>query len=308
MAEDPAKIGTWWSRLASPVFAHISYSGWLRSPEHAVEMWRQRWLDELCPGTTCAGMRIVEYGIGAGLLGQHMLHTLHAGHYVGIDASWRQLWAARRLLRKRNVRRGAFTLLPASHGNVSHFASLRPDAFISQQVIQHMPSTAYLERFLLGVDACGASLVMLQTKWPASPSWHPNWKQGRLNCSAAAELAGASGCSHGRSFTELPRCSDGYCWIQTANAIHRAAGKPLSSDKRAPGKMRTEQQQAADAVHDAVYGDRDVTCASLVSTEYLTARLPSYRLVNVTAVLEHGSLLMLYHRFRLRRTRSDSDG
>ena len=60
-------LTTWWDRVASPMFAHIDYAAHGGSA-HLVRLWRDRWLDAVCPPGACKDLRVTEYGIGAALL------------------------------------------------------------------------------------------------------------------------------------------------------------------------------------------------------------------------------------------------
>ena len=160
MEKRVAALADWWDRIATPTFAHVDYTNH-GGPHGIVRVWRDRWLDAVCPRGACNGLRVSEYGIGAGLLGEHMLAE-GVAHYAGIDISKRSRASAKaRLLARADSTR--FSLHDA---NVS-FASLRPDLFVSQQVIQHFPSQDYLDAFLRRVNGCGASTLMLQSRAPA---------------------------------------------------------------------------------------------------------------------------------------------
>ena len=91
-----------------------------------IDLWRKAWLDRLCSQIACPSARILEYGIGGGLLGQYLLTTGNASFYVGLDISPRQLESARSRLQKQRV--SNFQLASSS----SDFAAFRPDVFVSQ--------------------------------------------------------------------------------------------------------------------------------------------------------------------------------
>ena len=83
----------WWNR-ADQTFSHIKYDRWLSSPNRLVRDWNSTWLHKL-PATPG---RVVEYGIGAGLLGETLLTQRGASHYTGLDISDRQLIHAEKRL------------------------------------------------------------------------------------------------------------------------------------------------------------------------------------------------------------------
>lgn len=153
-------LGRWWDK-AHPTFAHIRYDNWLGSEAKVIADWKRLWLDEFCSRGTCHGRRVLEYGIGAGLLGETLLSRYNVSHYTGIDVSDRQLERATRRLQRFGSHR--FVLLNTT---TPFDFPTRPQLLISQQVIQHFPSQSYLDRFLERVERSGAARVMLQTRAP----------------------------------------------------------------------------------------------------------------------------------------------
>ena len=69
-------------------FSHIEYNGHLKSEAHLRATWEKEWLGHF---PVLDRYSVMEYGIGGGLLGEHLLTTRGASHYVGIDISTRQL-------------------------------------------------------------------------------------------------------------------------------------------------------------------------------------------------------------------------
>ena len=153
-----ARLQSWWDTQAQPVFAHIDYKR-LGGEHNLILGWRRVWLRRFCKDGRCNGARVVEYGIGAGLLGEHLLRNFSAAHYDGIDISERSLAAARARLA---LAFGAHQF--AMHSTSVDFTSLKPAIFISQAVIQHFPSLNYTTDFLERVNRCGAEYLMLQTR------------------------------------------------------------------------------------------------------------------------------------------------
>ena len=153
-----ARLQSWWDTHAPAYFAHIDYAR-LGGESNMIKGWRRVWLKRFCNDGRCNRARVVEYGIGAGLLGEHLLRNYSAAHYDGVDISQKSLGAARaRLSHAFEASRFAV------HSTAVDFASLRPSLFISQAVIQHFPSLNYTLAFLRRVNHCGAEYLMLQTR------------------------------------------------------------------------------------------------------------------------------------------------
>lgn len=152
-----ARVRWWWDTYASSTFSHREYNH-LGGEKQLIKGYHRLWLNTFCGDGRCNSARIVEYGIGGGLLGELLLNT-SATHYDGIDISQKSLDAARVRLSKR-FRDNRFRL----HNTTVDFASLRPSIFISQAVIQHFPSFNYTLRFLDRVNRCGADYLMLQIR------------------------------------------------------------------------------------------------------------------------------------------------
>ena len=121
----------WWNR-ADQTFSHIKYDRWLWSPDRLVRDWNATWLHRLpaAPG------HVVEYGIGAGLLGETLLTQRGASYYTGLDVSDRQLSHAEKRLTACCVSR--FSLARVDALDATHLRNAQ--TFVSQAVIQHFPS------------------------------------------------------------------------------------------------------------------------------------------------------------------------
>jgi hypothetical protein len=148
---------------ANPTFAHIDYSGHLGSPEKLMSQWKAKWITRVAP--YLRGARVVEYGIGAALLGQVLLGEYNVSHYTGLDISDRQLGQARERLSARFAP-SRFTLLRVDElPDLTTLGSPPPTFFISQAVIQHFPSMAYYERFAARINAAPSiTHAMLQIR------------------------------------------------------------------------------------------------------------------------------------------------
>lgn len=100
--------------------------------------------------------RVVEYGIGAGLLGETLLTQRGASHYTGLDISDRQLIHAEKRLTACCVTR--FSLIRVDALNAAHLRNAQ--TFVSQAVIQHFPSVEYFQAFCRARDVAPASLML----------------------------------------------------------------------------------------------------------------------------------------------------
>lgn len=167
-------LANWWDH-ADAGFSHLIYSRvrgtnfgsrlnrTAQSGEAALHLtWRAAWLDRICAGRACEGKRVLEYGVGAGLLGQLLLETYGASHYAAVDVSTRQLNATR----QRMLDRGHAPSRFSTHEAGVEFAALRPDFLVSQAVIQHFPSIPYANVFLANVNRSGAARLMMHIRSP----------------------------------------------------------------------------------------------------------------------------------------------
>ena len=161
-------LANWWGTVAHPTYSHVEYNHWLGSEQRMVSSWRKDWLRAFSQRHTLSGKRLLDYGIGGGLLGKVLLDSPHQiAHYVGVDISERSLGAARKRLTHAGVLPSQFTLLQAPQA----FSELWPvpDALISLAVIQHFPSRAYADAFFGSVEASTIPLLLLQIKLASPP-------------------------------------------------------------------------------------------------------------------------------------------
>ena len=161
-------LASWWSTVANPTYAHVQYNHWLGSEQRLVSSWHKDWLLAFSQRHTLSGKRLLDYGIGGGLLGKVLLDSPHQiAHYVGIDISERSLDAARKRLTHAGFLPSQFTLLYAPQA----FSELWPvpDVLISQAVIQHFPSRAYADAFFGSVEASAIPLLLLQIELASPP-------------------------------------------------------------------------------------------------------------------------------------------
>lgn len=150
---------------ADPGYAHIAYDKtYLGGEARLASAWTKAWLGRFAPWLV--GARVVEYGIGGGLLGELLLRSYNVSHYTGLDISDRQLAHARARL---GARWGPerFALLRVDElPDLSALDAGPPSTvLISQAVIQHFPSVAYFGRFAARIKACASlSHAMLQVR------------------------------------------------------------------------------------------------------------------------------------------------
>ena len=152
--EQQAQMQAFWNTV-DPTFAHISYQKWLSSPENLTRSWERGWLHRF---TGIEGHSVVEYGIGGGLLAEHLFSTRNISRYTGIDISQRQINESRRRLRGLNVKLIRADALDAK------LVREPVDLFVSQAVIQHFESMLYFQNFLKQVELIKPTRIMLQTR------------------------------------------------------------------------------------------------------------------------------------------------
>ena len=151
-------------------YAHIDYSGYLRSEGSLIQRWESSWLTRLAKSIPLRGKRVGDYGIGAGLLGEVLCTNFSVSHYVGIDIASRQLETAARRFDK--LPQCGRTLILQT--NKLDFSGLGLDVLISQQVIQHFPSERYVSEWLSAVNDARIPKVFLEVRWAEKPrfsSW-----------------------------------------------------------------------------------------------------------------------------------------
>jgi 2-polyprenyl-3-methyl-5-hydroxy-6-metoxy-1,4-benzoquinol methylase len=144
-----AELKAFWEE-ADPTFSHIAYDKWLESEAALVSEWRNRWLGTLRKSVKLKGLRVAEYGIGGGLLGETLIRKYGVSHYQGYDIALRQCKTAEERLSKFPSDQWAVTRVDELP-NVDNTA----DLFVSQAVMQHFPSQEYTERFLARLNGSG---------------------------------------------------------------------------------------------------------------------------------------------------------
>lgn len=156
---NPTLMQAFWD-AADPTFSHIHYDRWLGSPHNITHMWERTWLHRY-RRADLVGARVVEYGIGGGLLAQHLFETKNISHYTGFDISNRQVNESETRLRP--VYGDAIELKRVDALD-ARLVTGRVDLFVCQAVIQHFESMNYLVRFLSQAQAIAPRMLMLQTR------------------------------------------------------------------------------------------------------------------------------------------------
>jgi 2-polyprenyl-3-methyl-5-hydroxy-6-metoxy-1,4-benzoquinol methylase len=163
-----AAAKAWWNNSANEGFQHID--------REYVQKTMAAW-QAFLPHYQWTGKRVLDYGIGAGYLGEVLFQNPYfIKSYVGVDISQKALDAAGRNLAPYAPN---FQLLLTPQ----NFQALTPQVFVSQQVIQHFPSVAYLDQFLANVDSSGAPEVMLQFRMSSDGATTTNYAYQKDNTS-----------------------------------------------------------------------------------------------------------------------------
>lgn len=156
--KEAEEVKDWWDKHASENFQHLD--------RDYVTKHMQDW-NAFLPKFEWSKKKVLDYGIGAGYLGETLLRDHSIGTYVGVDISQKALDAATKVLASWSPQ-VQLLLTPQS------FRQLAPEVVVSQQVIQHFPSVSYFEEFLSNVDASGAAELMLQFRKSSDGSTESN--------------------------------------------------------------------------------------------------------------------------------------
>ena len=157
-------LSKWWDNVPA-VFAHRAYTNHLRSAHNMYTAWNETWLREFSSRHPLQSLRVVDYGIGAGLLGELLLNRYDIMQYVGVDVSDASIKSADHLLsHKVRPRREWQTPLWRLMRTPVEFASVGADVFISQAVVQHFPTRAYTDAFLANLERSRIPTLLIQIK------------------------------------------------------------------------------------------------------------------------------------------------
>ena len=132
----------------------------------------QSWSDRFLRRYEWEGRVVVDYGAASGLLGEWLLQTGKARHYVAVDIADRAVQAARVRLQGlgyHDGHRGRFESLQAPLELCTLSATRQPrahpppaDTLVSTKTLQHVASISMLTNFLRNVRHSGIEMVMLQ--------------------------------------------------------------------------------------------------------------------------------------------------
>mmetsp|Transcript_17738 Transcript_17738/g.38326 ORF Transcript_17738/g.38326 Transcript_17738/m.38326 type:complete len:247 (+) Transcript_17738:71-811(+) len=147
-------------------YAHVSYNaGHLRGEARLIKNWEAHWLNHSQEqyGNLFENATVMEYGIGGGLLGKHLLEKYNARHYIGVDIAERQLKAAAERLGA--CCRHKYSMVQVNGSlNQADLKPFRIDVFVSQAVMQHFPSASYTRNFLGVLSQSRIPYLMLQVR------------------------------------------------------------------------------------------------------------------------------------------------
>ena len=149
-------------------------------------------------GVNGTGKRVGDYGIGAGLLGQLLCTEYSVAHYFGIDIASRQLEATAARLDR--IPKCNHTLVLQT--SKMDFGAFRLDVFISQQVIQHFPSSKYLDDWLAAIQSARIPLVFLEIRY-AQPARFSEWVHDKSVTSRIARDSQRDGVKYSKTARQV---------------------------------------------------------------------------------------------------------
>ena len=149
MKEDNVK--KFWDNC-SPQFAHLKMDGHLKSFSYVSSFWEQEFICK----TDFRNKIVLDYGIGAGFLGEYLFAKYKLKYYYGVDISDRSLnEAKKRLHNNRNK-----TLIDTAQFYEKFEKQV--DIIVCQACIQHFPSIDHLNAFLEKINNLKAQEIILQ--------------------------------------------------------------------------------------------------------------------------------------------------
>ena len=140
-------------------YAHLKANNYLKSEEVLFSNWDKWYINELEKYTNFKS--VLDYGIGGGLLAQHLSDKYNLERYVGVDISERQLKNTEDRLKKLPLKYKVHNTFTTPY----IFLNAKVDLFISQAVIQHFPDLNYLDSFLINVNESEIPVVALQIRY-----------------------------------------------------------------------------------------------------------------------------------------------
>mmetsp|Transcript_35373 Transcript_35373/g.68021 ORF Transcript_35373/g.68021 Transcript_35373/m.68021 type:complete len:236 (-) Transcript_35373:269-976(-) len=157
-------LAGFWNKVGK-TYAHIDYGGYLKGEDQLIQVWEKSWLRNFSTqnGNIFENATVMEYGIGGGLLGKHLLEKYNARHYIGVDIAERQLEEASKRLD--DCCRYKYSRVKVDGSlNAADLQPFRIDVFVSQAVIQHFPSASYTRNFLGVLSQSRIPYLMLQVR------------------------------------------------------------------------------------------------------------------------------------------------
>lgn len=146
-----AKMKEWWE-TTSTRNAHLGMDG-----ERQAMFDRYR---ELVTGRIdVAGKRVIDFGMGGGLLGEFLLRHYEPARYIGYDIAERSMAVASNRLKQWLNKE---LILIRRH--VWSFAEKRPDVIVCLACIIHFPTRVYLDNVLHEMDVSGAQHIVLEIR------------------------------------------------------------------------------------------------------------------------------------------------
>lgn len=157
------KLINFWNNC-NPIFSHIEIAGYLKNLDTLINFWENNFLQFY----EFKNKILIDYGIGGGYLGLHLLQNKGLSKYIGFDISDRQLNEAKKVLHG----------LPVDLFNTiekNNFDEFNADIFVCQAVIQHFPSKEYLISFLQKINESKIKDIMLQIRYSEKTTFNENY-------------------------------------------------------------------------------------------------------------------------------------
>lgn len=166
-------VKNFWEKC-NTTFAHITTDDWLVDQRSLINVYSKN-IERFAIDPT--SKIIIDYGIGGGYLGKHLLSNYSISEYIGIDIAERSINAAKHNLA--NYKNVQFHLTPID------FSKFNADIFFSFAVIQHFPNKTYLDNFLANLNDSGISEILLQIRYNNSTIFSKKYEtisDARLGC------------------------------------------------------------------------------------------------------------------------------
>lgn len=136
----------------SPRNAHLGISG-------EKSMLIARYKELVTSKINVTGKRVIDFGIGGGLLGRLLLSKFDIAYYIGYDLAERSINAARVNMAEFDNKE---LILLTKH--IWSFVEKKPDIIVCLACIFHFPTNLYLDNFLLECNKSGAEYLVLEIR------------------------------------------------------------------------------------------------------------------------------------------------